>query len=290
MNTQTFAAARRMVRTPFGRIAYVSHGTGPAAIFLHGVPLSGLHWRDVVSAAGGARRCIAVDLLGLGASEIEPAQDLTFPAQARMVLSLADALDIGRFDLVGNDSGGAIAQIVAVTANERVRSLTLTNCDCHDNWPPPAFAQAFALAKAGKLAGVMAGMLDNLALARSDLGLGTAYENPSFLTQALVAAYVAPLVADEQRRAQLDRYVAGMDNEQTVRIETALRALTVPTQIVWGTGDVFFPSKWAYWLKETIPGVTRIVEAPGARLFFPEERPQWFAGRLIEHWAATDAD
>jgi pimeloyl-ACP methyl ester carboxylesterase len=284
VDIQSFVSARQYAQTRFGRIAYVSRGCGPVAIFLHGVPLNGLHWREVLSAADKTRRCIAVDLMGLGATQVSPSQDLTFPEQAQMVLALADTLGVDQFDLVGNDSGGAIAQIIAVTATERLRSLTLTNCDCHDNWPPPAFEQAYALAKFGKLADAMAELLDNLPLAQSDLGLGTAYENPSILTRELVAAYIGPLVADDERRTLLNRYVASMDNRQTVRIEAELGTLKIPTQIIWGTEDVFFPLKSAYWLKKVIPGATRVVEATGARLFFAEERPQWFAERLVEHW------
>lgn len=288
MDIQSFISAREFVQTRFGRIAYVSCGAGPDAMFLHGVPLNGLHWREVLSTTGKTRRCIAVDLMGLGATEVSPSQDLTFPEQARMVLAAADALGLDRFDLVGNDSGGAIAQIIAVTAPGRLRSLTLTNCDCHDNWPPPAFEQAHALARFGKLADVMAELLDNLPLAQSDLGLGTAYANPLILTRELVAAYIAPLVANDERRSLFNRYVASMDNRQTVQIEADLRTLKVPTQIIWGTEDVFFPLKWAYWLKSAIPGATRVVEAAGARLFFAEERPQWLAERLVEHWKMID--
>lgn len=287
MDLATFASQRRFVETSFGRIAYVACGRGPAALFLHGVPLNGAHWRDVLSGIERSRTGIAIDLMGLGHSEIASTQDLAFPSQGRMAIAVMDALGFADFDLVGNDSGGAIAQIVATSVPERVRTLTLTNCDCHDNWPPPAFAQAYALATAGKLADVLAELVDNLALARSDLGLGTAYERPAHLTRELVGTYVSPLVASKERRAQLDRYVASMDNSQTLAIEGALRRLGVPTQILWGTDDVFFPTEWAYWLEGAIPGATRVIEAPGARLFFPEERPEWVAARLLEHWDAA---
>jgi len=287
MDFKTFAARRQFVQTSFGRIAYVEMGEGPAALFLHGVPLNGAHWRDVMNVVSRQARAIAIDLMGLGHSEVDLDQDLTFPAQAQMTLEVMDALGVERFDLVGNDSGGAIAQILCVNSPSRVRSLTLTNCDCHDNWPPAAFAQATALAKFGRLSSVLKGVLDNLALARSDLGLGTGFERPDLLTAELVSAYIAPLVATEGRMAQLDRYVASMDSNQTVSIYDALRGLHVPTQILWGAEDVFFPVEWARWLGRTIPGTSRVIEIVGARLFFAEERPYWLADRLMEHWRAT---
>jgi pimeloyl-ACP methyl ester carboxylesterase len=70
-----------------------------------------------------------------------------------------------------------------------------------------------------------------------------------------------------------------------VTIEPLLRQLSVPTLVVWGTGDVFFPVKWAHWLRDTIPGVQKVVELEGAKLFFPEERPQPLIQALREHWS-----
>jgi pimeloyl-ACP methyl ester carboxylesterase len=71
--------------------------------------------------------------------------------------------------------------------------------------------------------------------------------------------------------------------------EPALKRLTVPTLVVWGTGDVFFDRKWAYWLRDTIPGVTEVVELEGARLFLPDERADQFVYHLRRHWAAHGA-
>ncbi len=51
-----------------------------------------------------------------------------------MLKEVLDALKIDQVDLVGNDSGGGIAQIFAALYPERVRTLTLTNCDTPDNW------------------------------------------------------------------------------------------------------------------------------------------------------------
>ncbi|HXL45564.1 MAG TPA: alpha/beta fold hydrolase [Candidatus Binatia bacterium] len=151
MDAETFHARRRFAETPSGRIAYVEQGRGPAAVFLHGVPLNGFHWRHVIDAVGDLRRCIALDLMGLGYTEIRPDQDVSFTAQARMLAELCDALDLGPIDLVGNDSGGGIAQLFAAGHPERLRTLTLTNCDTHDNWPPEAVKPIIEAARSGAL-------------------------------------------------------------------------------------------------------------------------------------------
>ena len=68
-----------------------------------------------------------------------------------------------------------------------------------------------------------------------------------------------------------------------------LGEITVPTLIVWGTGDAFFDISWAYGLQDTIPGTTRVVTVDGARLFFPDERPMDLVPHLEQHWAAAAA-
>ena len=83
MDIASFHAGRRFADVKSGRIAYVEQGEGPAALFIHGVPLNGYHWRHVIDRARSRRRCIAIDLMGLGYTEIAPAQDVSFTAQAR---------------------------------------------------------------------------------------------------------------------------------------------------------------------------------------------------------------
>src|SRR2546425_11262909 len=138
MDAQTFHARRRFAETPSGRIAYVEQGRGPAAVFLHGVPLNGFHWRHVIDAVGDLRRCIALDLMGLGYTEIRPDQDVSFGAQARMLAEFCDALDLGPIDLVGNDSGGGEAPRFPAPPPQRLRPLTPTHCDTPGPRPPDA--------------------------------------------------------------------------------------------------------------------------------------------------------
>ena len=151
MTPAQFHAMRRFAETPSGRIAYIEQGQGPVALFVHGVPLNGYHWRHVISALRDLRRCIAIDLMALGYTEIAPSQPVSFTAQATMLAQFLDALGIDQIDLVANDSGGAIAQIFAVHHRHRLRTLTLTNCDTHDNWPPAPTLPMVEAARRGAL-------------------------------------------------------------------------------------------------------------------------------------------
>jgi pimeloyl-ACP methyl ester carboxylesterase len=233
------------------------------------------------------RRCIAVDLLAHGDTEIAPDQDVSVTANANMLEEFLDALKVDRVDLVGNDSGGGIAQIFAASHPQRVRSLTLTDCDAHDNWPPEEFKPFLSMAAAGGLRGALDAMLADKSAYRSQQALGPAYEHPERLSDDVIEQYLRPLVRTEQRTRDFQRFLAAFDNAQTVKVEGRLKTLKAPTLIVWGTDDVYFPVKWSRWLAETIPGTRKRVEFDGARLFFPEERWAEFNQELREHWQAS---
>src|SRR3984957_16843505 len=151
MGNQQTVLTKRSIDTPSGRISYTEAGSGPVALFVHGVVLNKHVWRRQLTGLSDARRCIAVDLLAHGDTEIEPNQNVSVTANANMLREVLDALRTDRVDLVGNDSGGGIAQIFAALNPNRVRSLTLTNCDTHDNWPPQAFKPFVEMVGAGGL-------------------------------------------------------------------------------------------------------------------------------------------
>ena len=276
--------SRGSVKTPSGRISYVEQGTGPVALFVHGVLLNGHLWRHQLAALSDIRRCIAVDLLAHGETEIEPSQDLSATANAEMLKQFLDALKIDQVDLVANDSGGGISQIFAALYPERVRTLTLTDCDTHDNWPPEAFKPFLAMAAKGGLRDTLEAMLADKNVYRSPQALGPAYEHPEKLSDENIETYLRPLIRTERRLRDLERFLAAFDNKHTVAIAGRLRALKAPTLIVWGTDDVYFDVKWSHWLAETIPGTRRRVEFEGARIFFPEERSEEFNRELRAHW------
>jgi pimeloyl-ACP methyl ester carboxylesterase len=231
------------------------------------------------------RRCIAVDLMSHGDTMVSEDQDISFRAQAQMLEAFCQSLGLDSVDLVGNDNGGAIAQIFAARHPERIRSLTLTDCDTHDNYPPPAAAPTQAAAAAGRFSARRLELLADMELSRP--AFAAAYEHVERVSTETLRAYLQPLFATPEATRNLERWLAAMDdNSQTVEIEPLLRQLKAPTLIVWGTADVFFPLKWAYWLKDTIPSARKVIELNGAKLFFPEERPEALVEALREHWRA----
>ncbi|HVH86664.1 MAG TPA: alpha/beta hydrolase, partial [Terriglobales bacterium] len=237
MNAKKSEPIHRSVRTPSGLISYTEQGTGPVALFVHGVLLNGYLWRHQLADLSDIRRCIAVDLLAHGDTEITPGQDVSVTANAKMLKEFLDALKIDQVDLVGNDSGGGISQIFAALYPERVRSLTLTDCDTHDNWPPEAFKPFLAMAAAGGLRGTLDAILADKNAYRAPQALGPAYEHPEQVSDDTIDKYLRPFVRSDQRIRDLERFLAAFDNKHTLTVEDRLKTLKAPTLIVWGTDD-----------------------------------------------------
>jgi pimeloyl-ACP methyl ester carboxylesterase len=287
MSGMTFFADRRHVDTPSGRISYVEHGSGPAALFVHGVLLNGYLWRHQLAALSDVRRCIAVDLMAHGHTEISATQDVSVTANAHMLAQFLHALRIDQVDLVGNDSGGGICQIFAALYPTRIRSLVLTDCDAHDNWPPEAFKGFVSMVGRGGLAGTLGAMLADKSVYRSPQALGPAYERPEAVSDDTIETYLRPHTRSPERLHQLERFVNAFDCRHTVTIETALKSMQAPTLIAWGTDDIFFDLKWSHWLEKAIAGARRRIEIKGGRIFFPEERAGEFNEAVRAHWNST---
>jgi pimeloyl-ACP methyl ester carboxylesterase len=272
----------RFAKTRVGDIAYVDRGDGPPALFVHGVFLNHHLWRHVIDRVSDMRRCIAIDLLAHGATKTSLGQDVDFTAQAQMLEAVCESLKLDQVDLVANDSGGGIAQIFAARHPARIRSLALTDCDTHDNWPPRPFQPLITLAAQGQLGERGRRMLTDIEFARGSFA--RAYEHSERVSEETFHTYLSPLYSTVEATRNLERFIASQDCRHTVAVEHLLRQLEAPTLVVWGTDDIFFPVKWAYWLRDAIPGCRKVIELEGARLFFPEERPDALANALREHW------
>lgn len=282
MNPDEFAAARHTVTTPYGEIAYVERGSGPAALFVHGVLLNGYLWHDSLDLLSTQRRCIAVDLMGHGATRVPDDQDLSFTAQAEMLAAFVEALGLGQVDIVANDSGGGIAQILAARRPEMVRSMVLTNCDVHDNVFPPDVVPLVELIRAGGLLKAFGPLLGNADGARA--AFASTFEHPERIDAETLDAFLRPVLELEESGHCSQRWMQALKAEDLSSVTPRLRELSAPVLIVWGTADNFFDKKWAYWLKDTLAGATEVIELPGAKLFFPLEQPEFLAEKVGAFW------
>jgi len=265
------------------RVAYIDHGSGPVALFLHGYPLNSYQWRGAIQQLHTYRRCIAPDVMGMGFTETPEGQSIK---PEKMLASLLDFLHAGAVDLVANDSGGLVAQLFLARHPERVRSLLLTNCDVDENNPPAQFVPLIELAKRGQMVDrFIVPQLANKQLARSSKGIGgIAYSFPDQLSDETIEAYFRPLVATPLKKSQVDAYAVALGENVLVAVRDRLEQWNGPVRMVWGMKDTLFGIEWAEWLDRKLPGSHGIRRVDGANLFFPEEMPDLIAEEARTLW------
>jgi pimeloyl-ACP methyl ester carboxylesterase len=288
MDAAAFHAARRYAKTPFGNIAYVERGTGAAALFLHGFPLNGFQWRGALDRLSPYRRCIAPDFLAMGYTQVAEGQDVGPEAQVTMLVSLLDTLAIASVDLVANDSGGAVAQLLMTRHPHRVRTLLLTNCDVETDSPPPALLPVIELAKQGRFVDEWLGAWwDDKALARSSQGIGgMCYADPTQPSDEAIDTYFGPLLATTRRKALAHAYAIALERNALLGLAADLERSTVPTRIVWGVGDTIFSPASPDYLDHTLGNSRGVRRLERSKLFWPEERPDVIAEEARLLWNA----
>ncbi len=226
---------------------------------------------------------MAVDLPLHGHTPAAAGQDFSLPGLARFVADFCDALELTGIDLVANDTGGAISQVFAVGSPERLHTLTLTNCEAHGNVPPKALLPTVLLARMGLFARIAPRLVRSIPRAHERFA-GTGYQDVASLPAEIALSWLDQAFGTAESARQFQRLLTSLRARDLLAIEPALSRLQVPTLIVWGTADKFFRRKWAYWLRDTIPGASEVVEIDGGRLFFPDERATEFTAALRRHW------
>jgi haloalkane dehalogenase len=285
-DTGRFIASRRFASLPMGDVAYVERGAGRAVLLLHGFPLNSYQWRGAIDRLSPYARCIAPDFLGMGLSRAAPGHDVAPASQADMLVALLDALAVSRVDVIANDSGCAVAQLLMVRHAARVRSMLLTNGDTELQCPPQAMKPVIDLARQGRFVDEwLAPWHADARLARSDQGIGgLCYANRAHPTDDALRMYFGPPIDSAERKAALQAYAVALERNALAEIAPALRASRVPTRVVWGTGDTIFDAGNADYLERNLGNPRGVRRMPGAKLFWPEERPDIIAAQARILW------
>lgn len=269
--------------------------TGPALVLLHGLPTSSWLWRRCLPGLAAALpgwQIIAPDVPGYGRSPARPGAGPRH--QGRWLHALLRELGVGRFALVGHDLGGLVALTDAVAraghspdpshlaaaGGPQLERLILLDTTIYPApllvlgllpsiVPPFAdlylawFGRGGATRDAARRAHYIAGMRQLLAPATT-------------LTEAEWAEYALPYgPMGGWREAHRSLRALAWQAPFVLRCLTHLGDLTLPTRLIWGADDPFFPLATAERLRRAIPGAEdRVHVIDGSGHFPQEDRPE----------------
>lgn len=266
------------ITLPQGTIHYRDAGEGPPVVFLHGLLVDGEVWRKVTPLLQGGARTVVPDLpLGSHRIAMKADADLSPAGVARLVGDFLAALDLEDVTLVGNDSGGAISQLVALDHGERVGRLVLTNCDCFDVFPPKEFVP---MVKAARVPGALYAAMQPMRAAKArrlPMAYGwLAHEIPDEVT----GAWIQPFLDDADIRRDAAAFMRAIDKATMIDAAERLPSLKIPSLVAWGQDDRFFAPELGRRLATALGA--RYVPVTGARTFVSEDAPDALAGFIRE--------
>jgi pimeloyl-ACP methyl ester carboxylesterase len=276
------------VDLPHGTLHYHEAGSGVPIVFLHGYLMGANLWDPVIELLEGEFRCLTPELpFGAHPTAMRPDADLTTAGVGRLVADFLQALSLHQVILVGNDSGGAIAQVVAARHPQHLGGLVLTSCDAFNNHPPNLFRPLIAAARVGALTPLLATLKF-----RPVRSLPSAY---GWLTHQqppheLIDGWIANYLADKDVRRDTRRLIAALGDDAFMsQIAGELADFTNPVMLIWAADDKFFPVEHAQRLSSILPNA-RLELVEGSRTWEMRDQPGQTAdliGRFARHTATA---
>lgn len=267
-------ASTEMIDIGHASMAHRQTGTGPDVVFVHGWPLHGDTWNGVVGHLDGFT-CHVLDLPGCGASTTTEATPLTMTGHVDSVGAAIDELGLEQFSLVGHDSGGLIARMVAARRADDVASLVIAGSEIpgHHPWQVALFG---LLAKLPGSSAIMRTVLSHDSLMMSPFALGGSFSDPARISADFMGI-VGSLLEDEEALSRQLEIIGSFDNAVVDGLVDVHAELTMPTLLIWGEDDGFFPVEKAQAMTTQFAGPTTFEVVPDAKLFVHEEHPERFA-------------
>ncbi len=239
------------IRLAQGPIRYRESGAGDPVVLVHGLLVNGELWRDVIPLLARDHRVIAPDWpLGSQQLPLDPSADTTPVGIARLVADFIEALGLERVTLVGNDTGGAICQIVATSHPERLERVVLTPCDAYEHFPPADFA---LLKRVGSTPAGLYTIAQSMRPAfarRRPEAFGMLMKRPD---DELTGEWMRPLRENAEIRRQTAAFFAAMEPRHTLAAAARFPSLRMPFLLVWAPEDRFFKLELAERLLGDLP-------------------------------------
>jgi pimeloyl-ACP methyl ester carboxylesterase len=256
-----------------GTIEYQDAGAGPPLVFLHGLLMDASLWDDVITSLSPAFRCLAPTLpLGAHRIPMRPDADLSLPAIAGLVTEFLDRLDLHDVTLIGNDTGGALVQLLMAGTAPRVSRVVLASCDAFDNFPPGLTGRALFLA--GRLPPALFGLFMKQMRLRPVRRLPVAFGWLTKRGDAATARWLRPVLTQPEIRRDTVRTLraAARDTGLLTRAAATMTGFRHPALIVWASQDRVMPPEHGRRLAGLLPG-SELVEVDDSYTLIPLDQP-----------------
>ncbi len=266
-----------------GTIGVTERGDGPPVVFVHGVLVNGELWRGSIDRLAAGHRCVALTLpLGAHRTPMPAGADLSPTGLARMVAEALERLELEDVTLVGNDTGGAICQLVVAHHPERVGRVALLSCDAYEHFPPTLLKPLCLLAR--RAPGAVEHGLRSIALRPAQVLVRLSVARRS--QRELERAFFDRLSASAGVRRDLVEVLARAEPSYTLAAVEGLRRFEGPALVAWADGDLFFPRDDGERLARDLGGRFEVI--PDSRTLVPLDQPARTA-ELIERFVAKSA-
>jgi pimeloyl-ACP methyl ester carboxylesterase len=269
-----------------GTIHYRDQGSGPVIVLIHGLLVNATVWDPLIAELSTGARCIAPDLpLGSHRIPMHADADLSPLGVANLIAELVATLELSDVTLVGNDTGGALCQLVCAHHPARLGRLVLINCDAFEHFPPPALRPIiWGLARVPGSVAALDLLGRSRVMRKASMSLAPLTVEP--VPDALLKDWISAL-HDRGVRRDLVKVASGIAPDVMLNAEPGLRHFDRPALIVWGMRDKFFPVADAQRLAQTLPDA-RLERIEDARTFVQLDAPERLA-ELIGGFVASAA-
>lgn len=251
-------------------IHYVTEGSGPLVVMLHGFPENSYSWRHQIPALSKNFKVVAPDLRGYGETD-RPKEVSAYHLDNLVsdLTGLIQALGYKKAHIVGHDWGGAVAWRTALTKPEFIDRLVVINAP-----HPYPFTKALRsnfrqILRSWFMFFFLIPRLPEYFFNLSpqkfmDQVFGTV------LNEEDIAKYREPLEKPGAFTAALNYYRASLSTRASQLSE---KQITLPTLLIWGEEDPALGKELTYNMEPLFSGPFQIAYLPHAGHFVHEERP-----------------
>jgi pimeloyl-ACP methyl ester carboxylesterase len=284
MTRTGLAGERTTVATSIGDVAVWTRGSGPTLVLLHGIVANADLWGETLQHLAEDHRCISIDL-PLGAHDLpaKEGSDLTPAALSDVVAEVIGQVTDEPPIVVANDTGGAIAQFLAVRHPETIGGLVLTSCDTFRNFLPLSLRYLQGLARMPGGVWLMVQTLRVPFLRRLPIAFGWLTKRP--LSDALYSSFLSSSRTSPGVRRDLGSVLRGISARALDANSAGLAEFERPVLLAWADTNRVFPLEQGRRMEKLMPQA-RLVPIADARAFVPVDAPEVLAGLVRDFVAA----